>query len=103
VEREDIVRFGMSSPPEVGGQPGDYEERWAQWFLEQSFFRDFVYAMHSCLYCGMAAGLIEGLRVGSGFAAQGSAVLTNVPGVWAARRRKGEYGRLWPWLSGNAR
>jgi hypothetical protein len=33
----------MTSPPEVGGQPGDYEERWAQWFLEQSFFGDFVY------------------------------------------------------------
>jgi hypothetical protein len=33
----------MSSPPEIGGQPGDYEERWAQWFLEQSFVRDFVY------------------------------------------------------------
>ena len=33
----------QASPPEIGGQPGDYEERWAQWFLEQSFFRDFVY------------------------------------------------------------
>jgi hypothetical protein len=33
----------MTDPPEVGGQPGDYEERWAQWFLEQSFFRDFIY------------------------------------------------------------
>jgi hypothetical protein len=44
-EKEDapLERFGMTSPPEVGGQPGDYEERWAQWFLEQSFFRDFVY------------------------------------------------------------
>ncbi len=41
--QEGIVRFGMSNPPEIGGQPGDYEERWAQWFLEQSFFRDFVY------------------------------------------------------------
>lgn len=33
----------MTSPPEVGGQPGEYEERWTQWYLEQSFFRDFVY------------------------------------------------------------
>jgi hypothetical protein len=39
----DPMRFGMTDPPEVGGQPGDYEERWAQWFLEQSFFRDFIY------------------------------------------------------------
>jgi hypothetical protein len=38
-----LDRYGMTSPPEVGGQPGDHEERWAQWFLEQSFFRDFVY------------------------------------------------------------
>lgn len=37
------MRFGMTDPPEVGGQPGDYEEGWAQWFLEQSFFRDFIY------------------------------------------------------------
>lgn len=43
MEPDDIVRFGMTSPPEVGGQPGDYEERWTQWFLEQSFIRDFVY------------------------------------------------------------
>jgi len=33
----------VTDPPDVGGQPGDYEERWAQWFLEQSFFRDFIY------------------------------------------------------------
>jgi hypothetical protein len=39
----DPMRFGMTDPPEVGGQPGDYEERGAQWFLEQSFFRDFIY------------------------------------------------------------
>ena len=38
-----LTRFRMTDPPEVGGQPGDYEERWAQWFLEQSFFRDFIY------------------------------------------------------------
>jgi hypothetical protein len=37
------LRFGMSEVPEVGGQPGDYEEKWSQWFLERSFFRDFVY------------------------------------------------------------
>jgi hypothetical protein len=43
VEQDKVVRFGMSSPPEFGGRPGDYEERWAQWFLEQSFVRDFVY------------------------------------------------------------
>ena len=29
----DPMRFGMTDPREVGGQPGDYEERWAQWFL----------------------------------------------------------------------
>lgn len=37
------IRFGMSEVPEVGGQPGTYEEKWTQWFLERSFFRDFVY------------------------------------------------------------
>ena len=35
--------FGMSNIPTVGGQPGSYEEQWSQWFLERSFFRDFVY------------------------------------------------------------
>ena len=38
-----MLRFGMSEVPEVGGAPGTYEERWSQWFLEQSFFRDFTY------------------------------------------------------------
>lgn len=33
-----LDRYGMTSSPALGGQPGDYEERWAQWFLEQSFF-----------------------------------------------------------------
>jgi hypothetical protein len=33
----------MSEVPDVGGAPGTYEERWSQWFLEQSFFRDFTY------------------------------------------------------------
>ena len=42
-----LTRFGMTDPPEVGGQPGNYEERWAQWFLEQSFFRDFIYRKRS--------------------------------------------------------
>jgi len=37
------LRFGMSEVPKVGGQPGTYEEKWSQWFLERSFFRDFVY------------------------------------------------------------
>src|SRR5712664_1640568 len=37
------LRFGMSEVPEVGGQPGTYEEKWSQWFLERSFFRDFVF------------------------------------------------------------
>src|ERR1700722_666936 len=37
------LRFGMSHVPNFGGQPGDYEEKWSQWFLERSFFRDFVY------------------------------------------------------------
>lgn len=37
------LRFGMSQIPRVGGQPGQYEEKWTQWFLERSFFRDFVY------------------------------------------------------------
>lgn len=33
----------MSEVPKVGGQPGTYEEKWSQWFLERSFFRDFIY------------------------------------------------------------
>jgi hypothetical protein len=33
----------MSEPPAAGGQPGDYEEKWSQWFLERSFFRDFTF------------------------------------------------------------
>jgi hypothetical protein len=37
------LRFGMSRVPEIGGQPGLYEEELSQWFLEKSFFRDFVY------------------------------------------------------------
>ena len=37
------LRFGMSEVPKTGGQPGTYEEKWGQWFLERSFFRDFVY------------------------------------------------------------
>src|SRR5260370_12292086 len=37
------LRFGMSEVPKIGGQPGTYEEEWSQWFLERSFFRDFVY------------------------------------------------------------
>src|ERR1700733_13575703 len=37
------LRFAMSSIPEIGGEPGLYVEKWCQWFLEISFFRDFVY------------------------------------------------------------
>jgi hypothetical protein len=37
------LRFGMSEVPTIGGQRGTYEEEWSQWFLERSFFRDFVY------------------------------------------------------------
>jgi hypothetical protein len=37
------LRFGMSEVPKIGGQPGTYQEKWSQWFLERSFFRDFVY------------------------------------------------------------
>lgn len=37
------LRYKMNSPPDIGGNPGDYEEKWTQWFLEQSFFREFVY------------------------------------------------------------
>ena len=37
------LRFGMSDLPKAGGTPGAYEERCSQWFLEQSFFRDFTY------------------------------------------------------------
>ena len=37
------IRFDMSRVPEPGGQPGDYEEKLSQWFLERSFFRDFTY------------------------------------------------------------
>ena len=36
-------RFGMSEVPQPGGQPGDYQEKLVQWFLERSFFRDFTY------------------------------------------------------------
>jgi hypothetical protein len=36
-------RYGMTEIPQPGGQPGDYEERLSQWFLERSFFRDFTY------------------------------------------------------------
>jgi len=37
------LRFGMTEVPKIGGQPGIYQEKWGQWFLERSFFRDFVY------------------------------------------------------------
>jgi hypothetical protein len=37
------LRFAMTDVPKIGGQPGNYEEKWSQWFLERSFFRDFVY------------------------------------------------------------
>src|SRR2546426_1015000 len=37
------LRFGMTPPPRPGGNPGDYEEALAQWFLEDTFFLDFVY------------------------------------------------------------
>lgn len=43
LEKLSKVRFAMTHVPEVGGQPGTYEEKWSQWFLERSFFRDFVY------------------------------------------------------------
>lgn len=36
-------RFAHAAPPEPGGNPGTYEERLAQWFLEGTFFRDFVH------------------------------------------------------------
>lgn len=43
LERLSKLRFEMSEVPKVGGQPGAYEEKWSQWFLERSFFRDFTY------------------------------------------------------------
>jgi hypothetical protein len=43
LEQLSKLRFGMTEVPELVGQPGDYEEKWSQWFLERSFFRDFVY------------------------------------------------------------
>lgn len=43
LDRLSKLRFGMSEVPKVGGQPGTYEEKWGQWFLERSFFRDLVY------------------------------------------------------------
>jgi hypothetical protein len=43
LEQLSKLRFGMTAVPEVGGKPGDYEEKWSQWLLERSFFRDFVY------------------------------------------------------------
>jgi hypothetical protein len=33
----------MTPPPQPGGNPGQYEEELAQWFLERTFFLDFVY------------------------------------------------------------
>jgi len=33
----------MTPPPVAGGDPGRYEEALAQWFLENTFFLDFVY------------------------------------------------------------
>lgn len=33
----------MTPPPSPGGDPGDYEEKLVQWFLEHTFFLDFVY------------------------------------------------------------
>src|SRR5215831_14891909 len=43
LEKLSRLRFDMSEVPKIGGQPGTYEEKWSQWFLERSFFRDFVY------------------------------------------------------------
>jgi hypothetical protein len=43
LEQLSKLRFGMSEVPKIGGQRGVYEEKWSQWFLERSFFRDFVY------------------------------------------------------------
>src|ERR1700730_3681631 len=43
LEQLSKIRFGMSEVPKHGGHRGDYEEKWSQWFLERSFFRDFVY------------------------------------------------------------
>jgi hypothetical protein len=37
LERLAKLRFGMSEVPKIGGQPGTYEEKWGQWFLERSF------------------------------------------------------------------
>ena len=37
------TRFAMSVPPQPGGELGLYEEQLAQWVMEKSFFRDFVY------------------------------------------------------------
>jgi hypothetical protein len=36
-------RFAMSPPPDPGADPGKYHEAIVQWFLENTFFRDFVY------------------------------------------------------------
>jgi hypothetical protein len=43
LDKLSMLRFAMSEVPKIGGQPGTYEEKWSQWFLERSFFRDFVY------------------------------------------------------------
>ena len=43
LEKLSNLRFGMSDVPKIGGQPGIYEEKGSQWFLERSFFRGFVY------------------------------------------------------------
>jgi len=43
LEKLSKLRFGMNQVAQIGGQLGTYEEKWGQWFLEPSFFRDFVY------------------------------------------------------------
>jgi hypothetical protein len=43
VTRRRAPRFGMTPPPQPGGNPGDYKERLAQWLLEGTFFLHFVH------------------------------------------------------------
>lgn len=42
-EDVNLNRFDMSPMPKPGGSAGEYEEQLAQWLLENTFFREFVF------------------------------------------------------------
>jgi len=39
------LRFAMTEVPELGGQPGTYEEMWGQWLLERSHAQRFFFCL----------------------------------------------------------